>query len=108
MLDGPDIDFPKAERWPRPRLADDDVPGFLYGRDGDAGDLRRILADPTNPEHACTLAMLLIEARPDEVWDIVTPEVVADAWDEVEDRLGERRAFWQWLLSQWRALDLLP
>lgn len=85
----------------------DAVPYFLWDRAVTVGQLRAILADGGHPQRPALLRALLREARPDDVWRFVTPQQVAAEWDAIAPGLGRRRAFWQWLLQQWRALGLL-
>lgn len=72
-----------------------------------ATELEDILRDRSHPEHVAFLAQLLRESRPDEVWAYASPKTIAAEWPELAPRLGRRRAFWTWLLSEWRSLGLL-
>jgi len=83
------------------------VPYFLWDRDITVDAMRAILADKDHPERVPLLALVLREARPDEVWEYVTPYEVADDWHLLEPRLGRKRAFWAWLLASWRELGYL-
>jgi len=78
------------------------VPYFLWDRRVTVGELRSALADPSNSQRITLLRILLREARPDEVWSFVTPELVVREWRSISPGLGRRRAFWQWLLGAWR------
>ncbi|MCA9671812.1 MAG: hypothetical protein KC503_39705 [Myxococcales bacterium] len=53
------------------------------------------------------LALILREARPDDVWSWVTPQVVADELDLLAPMLGRKKQFWLWLVAGWRRLGLL-
>jgi hypothetical protein len=79
------------------------VPYFLWDRNVTVGELRAVLASESDPRRMPLLRTLLREARPDEVWNFVTPGLVAREWDLIAQGLGRRRAFWEWLLSAWRA-----
>ena len=81
---------------------DQAVPYFLWDRNVTVGELRAALADGSDPRRIPLLRVLLREARPDDVWKFVTPQSVADEWSEINPGLGQRRAFWQWLLGAWR------
>lgn len=83
------------------------VPYFFWDRNVTVGELRAILAEVGHPERIPLLRVLLREARPDEVWTFVTPQAVVTEWERLAPGLGRRRAFWQWLLEQWRALGYL-
>jgi hypothetical protein len=85
----------------------DKVPYFLWDRDMTVAQLRGALAVPGACDREALLAHLLREARPDEVWEFVSPHVVAAEWPRLAPRLGRRRAFWAWLLAQWQDLGLL-
>jgi len=82
-------------------------PYFLWDRRMSEAELRQILIDAAHPEHVDMLALLLREARPDEVWMYITPAQVAAEWPSVAPRLGRRRSFWGWLLEGWRKLGFL-
>lgn len=78
------------------------VPYFLWDRNVTGGELRFALANPSHPQRTALLRILLREARPDEVWNFVTPELVEQEWALISPGLGRRRPFWQWLLTAWR------
>lgn len=78
------------------------IPYFLWDRNITLEELRSILDDPGHPQRVSMLALLMREARPGDVWKLVTPQDVVDAWDVVEPRLGRKQAFWTWLLAAWK------
>lgn len=80
----------------------DAVPYFFWDRNVTVAELRSALADRAHPRRMALLRSLLREARPDEVWSFVTPADVARDWDAIAVGLGGRRAFWAWLLKEWR------
>jgi hypothetical protein len=80
---------------------------FAWDRELSEARLRAALSDASDPDHDRLLALLLREARPDEVWRWTTPEHVANSFERVSPRLGRRREFWRWLLAGWRQLGLL-
>ncbi len=82
-------------------------PYFLWDRAIGEETFRQILRQPGNPQRIPLLRQLLREARPSDVWHFVTPEAVAAEWDSIAPGLGRSRAFWQWLLDQWRARGYL-
>lgn len=75
---------------------------FAWDRRLEASELRRILADPAHAEHLELAALLLREARPDKVWAFLTPQQVAGLLPVLGARLGRQRAFWNWLIQEWR------
>ena len=85
----------------------DEPPYFFWDRRITVAELRDALAAPSDPEHLDLFAHLLREARPDEVWDYVSPAQVAAEWPLLASRLGRRRDFWAWLLDSWRQLGFL-
>lgn len=80
---------------------------FPWDRALSAQETRTILADPSHPRRAAVIALILREARPDQVWGWLTPAEVAAALPSVEARLGRARAFWRWLIASWRRLGYL-
>ena len=91
-----------------PRTSSDpDDPVFLWDRRLTAGEVRAILAADDDPRRRQLLALILREARPDDVWSWVTPQVVADELDLLAPMLGRKKQFWLWLVAGWRRLGLL-
>jgi hypothetical protein len=83
------------------------IPYFLWDEPMTVTELRERLATGSEPEKLRLLAKVLREARDTDVWAFTTPEQVARHWPQLAGRLGRRRAFWEFLLGQWRALGLL-
>jgi len=86
---------------------DEKVPYFLWDRAITVAQLRATLNTPGAHDREALIAHVLREARPDEVWAFVSPGDVAAEWARLAPRLGRRRAFWAWLLEEWRTLGLL-
>lgn len=80
---------------------------FPWDRALSAHETRVILADHRHPRRTAIIALILREARPDQVWDWLTPSEVAAALPTVEVRLGRARSFWRWLIARWRRLGYL-
>jgi hypothetical protein len=78
------------------------IPDFLWDRRTTVAELRAILADGEHPQRTPLLRTLLREARPDEVWSFVTPDLVVREWESIKPGLGKRLPFWTWLLGAWR------
>jgi len=89
---------------PKKAKFDDDsaIPDFLWDRGTTVGELRAILADAEHLQRIPLLRTLLREARPDEVWSFVSPDLVVREWEDIKPGLGKRLAFWTWLLGAWR------
>ena len=79
----------------------------MWDREIPADLFHAAVNDAGHPDHDRWLALLLREARPDEVWRWTSPEHVAEHVDRLAPWLGRRRAFWPWLLAGWRRLGLL-
>ena len=94
-------------QWTREFKNDEAIPYFLWDRNTTGGQLRKALNNASHPQRTALLRVLLREARPDEVWSFVSPETVAREWDTISPGLGRRRAFWDWLLAEWRRLGFL-
>ena len=79
-------------------------PTFLWDRELDPDAFRAAVNDPADEHHDAWLALLLREARPDEVWDWTTPAHVSQHLERLAPRLGRRGDFWIWLFEGWRRL----
>ena len=86
---------------------DDAVPYFLWDQPMTVVELRRKLTTLSTPERLRLLATILREARDTDVWRFTTPEAVLAEWADLSRHLGRRRAFWEFLLSPWRADGLI-
>lgn len=82
-------------------------PYFFWDRRITVAELRDALSSTDHPEHLDLLAHLLREARPDEVWNYVTPRQVAAEWPRLASRLGRRKEFWAWVIESWTQLGFL-
>lgn len=90
-------------------LADPEaVPYFLWDEPMTVAELRRRVASASIPERDRLLAKILREARDTEVWRFTTPAEVSERWEALAPRLGRRRAFWEFLLNEWRRQGFLP
>lgn len=97
-----------ASQLTRPGFEDDQaVPYFLWDRNVTVGELRLALANMADPRRISLLRVLLREARPDEIWNFIAPELVVREWDAISPGLGRRRDFWEWLISAWRQRGFL-
>jgi hypothetical protein len=90
------------------RLDDPDaVPYFLWDESMSVRELRRRLAGASHPERIRLLGKTLREARDTDVWRFTTLRELLALREEVWKHLGRRRAFWDYLLDQWRREGLL-
>ncbi len=64
-------------------------------------ELRDRLRHASRSERMRLLGKVLREARDTEAWLFTTPESVAQDWDALSLHLGNRRAFWEFLLESW-------
>ena len=83
------------------------VPYFLWDEPMTVAQLRARLATASPPERTRLLGKILREARDTDVWRFTSPAEVSRLWPELSRHLGRRRAFWEFLLRQWRELNLL-
>ena len=83
------------------------VPYFLWDQPMTVAELRARLRNASPPERTRRLGKILREARDTDVWRFTSPSEVSRLWPELSRHLGRRRAFWEFLLGQWRELDLL-
>ncbi len=90
------------------RLDDPDaIPYFLWDDPMTVAELRERLRSVSGAEKDRLLGKVLREARDTDVWHFTTPALVASRWHALAHHLGRRRAFWEYLLEQWRAGGLL-
>lgn len=82
-------------------------PYFLWDEDLSIAELRGVLAGSDDHERLRLLGKMLREARDSDVWQFVSPEVVARDLPQLGRRLGRRRAFWEWLIRGWREDGIL-
>lgn len=80
-------------------------PYFAWDEDIDLAEfLARLRDDPDHDVRDYTLGKLLRQAKPDDVLTFVSPQEIADAWTRAAPYVGQRRAFWEWLLETWERL----
>lgn len=64
-------------------------------------ELKDRLRHASQPERIRLSGKILREARDTEVWLFMTPEFVAQKWKALSFHLGNRRAFWEFILESW-------
>ena len=85
----------------------DAIPYFMWDEPITVAELRAKLLNASAPEARRLLAKILREARDTDAWRFTSPGEVLRRWSELAPRLGRRRAFWKFLLEQWREAGLL-
>lgn len=83
------------------------TPYFLWDEPMTVAELKEKLASASDEERMRLLGKVLREARDTDVWFFTTPQEVVLHWNRTERYLGRRRAFWKFLLAQWRELGLI-
>jgi hypothetical protein len=76
-------------------------PYFLWDADMTLEAFRAGLQSPDPAVRAYLLAKLMRQAKPDDVFQFVTLHDLQSTWAAVEPQLGQKRAFWRWLLEAW-------
>jgi hypothetical protein len=82
-------------------------PYFLWDMDMTIEDFERAIAQPSSPERSYLVGKMMRQAKPDDVFQFLTLQQVADLWPSVERYLGKTRPFWDWLLEQWESRGYL-
>jgi hypothetical protein len=85
----------------------DVVPYFTWDAPLTVREIRERLRSAPEPERFRLLGKILREARDPDVWAFTDPLFVSRNWEKLAPFLGRRRAFWRWLLDQWRRDGLL-
>lgn len=83
------------------------VPYFLWDDPMTVRELRQRLHESSEPERVRLIARILREARDTDVWPWVSLNELVRLWPKLLPLLGRRRAFWEFLLAQWRAQGLI-
>ena len=86
---------------------DDLTPYFLWDEDLALGELRHRLREAPEKERLRLAGKILREAAYEEVWGFLRVEDVARDLPKLRRHLGRRRAFWEFLIAEWRSLGLL-
>lgn len=84
------------------------VPYFLWDEPLTVRELKRRLAEGDPDERTRLAAKVLREARFGEAMALVPLARVLADYSKLRPNLGRRRAFWDFLLAEWRSLGLLP
>ncbi len=79
-------------------------PYFLWDEDLTLAAFRELLHDPDPERRAYFLGKLMRQAKPDDVLAFASLDEIEAQLASVDRYLGNSRAFWHWLLEEWRAL----
>ena len=86
---------------PPEKLCDDQGrPYFLWDVDTTLAAFRSQLEDSDPDIRAHAIGKLMRQARPDDALVLVSLAQIRDDWDRVLPYLGNRRAFWTWLIPE--------
>ena len=77
-------------------------PYFLWDVDMTLERFQALLHDPDPDTRAYLIGKLMRQAKPDDVFSFVSIRDIRSHWDRLERYLGNRRAFWRWLLVTWK------
>lgn len=84
------------------------IPYFNWDAPVTNADVRRALREGTEDDRLYWMVRILREAQYGDVWEYVSlRNDVLPRWEALRPRLGRRRAFWEFLLGQWRRDGLL-
>ena len=76
-------------------------PYFLWDVDLTLDAFRSNLRTRGRAERAYLVGKLMRQAKPDDVFELVTLAEVRDLWPDLVGYLGRTREFWTWLLGAW-------
>jgi hypothetical protein len=83
------------------------IPYFLWDHPMSLAVFRQQLKEASTPERLRLLGLLLREAKDTDIWLFTTPQQVWDSWALLSRFMGRRKAFWEFLFSQWRSMGLI-
>jgi hypothetical protein len=75
-------------------------PYFLWDVETTLEAFKAQLVDPDPDIRAHAIGKLLRQARPDDALVLVTLAQIREQWERVLPYLGNRRAFWTWLVPE--------
>ncbi len=68
-------------------------------------EFRVRLRDGTRETRVYLIAKLMRQAKPDDVFSFIALSEVRALWTDLQRQLGDKLAFWTWLLDMWAAGD---
>lgn len=76
-------------------------PDFLWDQDTTLEEFKKRLVDPDPDVRAYAIGKLMRQAKPDDVFEFVTPREIRALWSKLNMYLGNTREFWTWLFDTW-------
>ena len=86
----------------------DAAPYFLWDDPISIRALHERLRTASEPERLRLIGKIMREANDLEVWRFVSLGEVLRLWAKIAPHTGRRRAFWEFLLGEWRRQGLIP
>ena len=88
--------------------SDDAVPYFNWDAPVTNAAVRRALLEGTEDDKVFWIGRILREARYPDVWKYLSlRRDVLPRWERLRPQLGRQRAFWEFLIGQWREHGLI-
>lgn len=78
-------------------------PYFLWDTDLTLARFRELLESADHDTQAYLIAKLMRQAKPDDVFAFTTLTRIREHWTAIVPQLGNKRAFWHWVLDSWRS-----
>ncbi len=79
-------------------------PYFLWDTDLTIDAFTSALASDDADVRAYFTAKLMRQAKPDDVFEFLTPADILSQWPQVAPLLGKTQPFWSWIFDEWKRL----
>ena len=76
-------------------------PYFPWDQELTLTEFRSRLAATDPVVRGYSMAKLMRQAKPDDIFEFVSLSEIRNFWDRITPNLGDRREFWVWLLDSW-------
>ena len=76
-------------------------PYFLWDCDLTLDQFREALRHSDPEVRSYFVGKVMRQAKPDDVFQFVTPRTIRDLWPRLTRYLGNTREFWTWLFETW-------
>lgn len=76
-------------------------PYFLWDQDMTLEAFKEALVHPDSDVRAYFVGKLMRQAKPDDVFEFVSPGMIRSLWPKLNMYLGNTREFWAWLFDTW-------
>jgi hypothetical protein len=86
------------------QLAPDSLPSFCWDRNLTCGQIKDLLQNGSSFERTATLEWILRDAPLDELWNFCSPKQVYNQFISLENHLGRRKDFLEYILRTWHEL----